>query len=64
MSGDAFIATTKLTSKGQATIPKSIREIIGVGPGDKISFVVCNGTVLLVNAKSLAVTSTERISYN
>lgn len=64
MSGDAFIATTKLTSKGQATIPKSIREIIGVGPGDKISFVVCNGTVQLVNAKSFAVTSTERISYN
>ena len=34
MSDDAFVETTKLTSKGQDTIPKSVREIIGVGPGD------------------------------
>ena len=61
MSDDAFVETTKLTSKGQATIPKSVREIIGVGPGDKIFFVVCNGTVQIVNANKFAITSTEQI---
>ena len=55
----SFIETTKITSKGQATIPKSVREIIGVKPGDKISFVVCNGIVQIVNANELALSSKE-----
>lgn len=50
MEDSAFIETTKITSKGQATIPKTVREIIGVEPGDKISFVVYNDTVQVVNA--------------
>lgn len=50
MEGHAFIETTKITSKGQATIPKTVREIIGVEPGDKISFIVYNDTVQVVNA--------------
>lgn len=62
MTGHAFVETTKITSKGQATIPKSVREIIGVEPGDKISFVVCNGSVQIVNANEFALTSTERLS--
>lgn len=60
MSGHAFVETTKLTSKGQATIPKSVREIIGVAPGDKISFVVCNGSVQLVNANEFAIISIDQ----
>ena len=50
MEDRAFIETTKITSKGQATIPKTVREIIGVEPGDKISFVVYNDTIQVVNA--------------
>lgn len=61
MSGKAFVETTKITAKGQATIPKSVRETIGVAPGDKVSFVVCNGTVQIVNANDFALTSTERL---
>lgn len=64
MSGHAFVETTKLTSKGQATIPKSVRETIGVAPGDKISFVVCNGTVQVVNANEFALTLTEQIDHS
>ncbi|GJQ57467.1 MAG: AbrB/MazE/SpoVT family DNA-binding domain-containing protein [Candidatus Scalindua sp. AMX11] len=30
--------TAKLTSKGQITIPKKIRDKIGVSPGDKLQF--------------------------
>lgn len=60
MSEVAFVETTKLTSKGQATIPKTVREIIGVKPGDKISFVVYNETVKIVNANKFALDSQQR----
>lgn len=29
---------SKLTQKGQITIPKSIRQKLGIGPGDEIEF--------------------------
>ena len=32
--------TSKLSSKGQTVIPKSIREHLGVGPGDEVDFIV------------------------
>jgi antitoxin PrlF len=32
--------TSTITSKGQATIPKRVRETLGVGAADKITFVV------------------------
>ncbi|HLC70601.1 MAG TPA: AbrB/MazE/SpoVT family DNA-binding domain-containing protein [Candidatus Nanoarchaeia archaeon] len=31
---------TTLTQKGQATIPKNVREILGIHPGDEIEFEV------------------------
>ena len=35
-----------ITAKGQTTIPKAIRERLGVAPGDRIDFVVqADGTV-------------------
>jgi antitoxin PrlF len=35
-----------ITAKGQTTIPKAIRERLGVEPGDRIDFVVqADGTV-------------------
>ncbi len=37
-----------LTSKGQATIPKEIRDFLRIGPGDKLDFVVeSDGRVIL-----------------
>ena len=32
------MAAAKITSKGQCTIPKSVRDELGVGPGDEIEF--------------------------
>lgn len=32
--------TAKITSKGQITIPKAVRERLGVGPGDRLEFVI------------------------
>ena len=30
--------TSKITTKGQVTIPQKLRRLLGVRPGDKISF--------------------------
>jgi AbrB family looped-hinge helix DNA binding protein len=34
------MATATMTSKGQMTVPKSIRERLRIGAGDRIQFVV------------------------
>lgn len=45
-----FVDTAKVMSKGQVTIPKDIRNILGIGPGSRVSFIVENGTVRIVNS--------------
>ena len=45
-----FIDNAKVMANGQVTIPKDIREILGVSSGDRITFVVENGSVRVVNA--------------
>ena len=47
---NTFIDNAKIMSKGQVTIPKDIREILGVSCGDRITFIVENGSVRLVNS--------------
>ena len=44
-----------LTSKGQTTIPKEIRDSLGMKPGDRITFTLMpDGTVLMrVKRKSM-----------
>ncbi len=41
------MATATLTSKGQTTIPKEIRDHLNLKPGDKISFKIEDGRVVL-----------------
>ena len=44
------MATAKITSKGQVTIPRTIREHLHVAEGDRIDFRVAeDGTVRLVS---------------
>ena len=38
---------SKLSAKGQVTIPKEVREKLGVRPGDWIAYELENGTVTL-----------------
>lgn len=33
------MSVATLTTKGQVTIPKDVRDALGVGPGDKVDFV-------------------------
>ena len=37
-------------AKGQITIPKDIRKILGVSSGDRISFIVEGNTVRIINS--------------
>ncbi len=39
--------TAKITSKGQVTLPREIRERLGVGDGDRVRFELENGVVVL-----------------
>ena len=38
----------RVTSKGQVTIPKKVREVLGIGPKSEVDFVEENGRVYLV----------------
>jgi len=38
---------TKISSKGQVTIPKEIREYLGVRPGDRLEFEIVDGNVIV-----------------
>lgn len=50
MAANAFVDNAKVMAKGQVTIPKDIREILGVTCGDRISFIVEKNTVRIVNS--------------
>ena len=50
MITNTFIDNAKVMAKGQITIPKDIREILGVSSGDRVTFVVEHGSVRLINS--------------
>ena len=50
MIARAFVDHAKVMSKGQVTIPKDVREALGVSSGDRVSFIVDGNTVRLVNS--------------
>ena len=50
----AFIDSAKVMAKGQVTIPADVRKVLGVGEGDRVSFVVDGNNVRLVNAAVFA----------
>lgn len=45
-----FVDNAKVMAKGQVTIPKDIREVLGVASGDRITFIVEGNTVRIVNS--------------
>lgn len=45
-----FTENAVISSKGQLTIPKKVREVLGVNSGEKVTFVVVGDEVKIVNA--------------
>ena len=50
MLANAFVDNAKVMAKGQITIPKDVREVLGVSSGDRVTFVVEGNTVRMVNS--------------
>ena len=50
MLAKAFVDNAKVMAKGQVTIPKDVRDILGVASGDRVTFVVEGNTVRIVNS--------------
>jgi bifunctional DNA-binding transcriptional regulator/antitoxin component of YhaV-PrlF toxin-antitoxin module len=51
------VELSRLTVKGQCTLPRRIREYLGVGPGDHVAFVVTAQGVLVKKLVVQAATS-------
>lgn len=50
MNTAVFMDNAKVMSKGQVTIPKEIRKVLGVDSGDRVTFIVNDGEVRIVNS--------------
>ena len=50
------MSTAVLTSKGQTTIPKDVRDYLGLRAGDRIEFVLTEDKTVLLKPATRAVT--------
>lgn len=50
MSENILINDARVMSKGQVTIPKNIRAALGVSTGDRVTFIVENDSVRIINS--------------
>lgn len=60
MAEHAFVDNAKVMAKGQITIPKDVREVLGVSSGDRVTFVVEGKNVRLVNSAVYAMQILQR----
>ena len=42
-----------VTSKGQTTLPKAVREALGVQPGDRVRYIIDGDTVRIVAVRPI-----------
>ena len=50
MLANTFVDNAKVMAKGQITIPKDVRDVLGVSNGDRVTFIVEGNTVRIVNS--------------
>ncbi len=60
MPTGTFADSAKVMSKGQITIPKDVREALGVSCGDRVTFLVENGNVRVVNSAIYAMQALQQ----
>ena len=53
---------SKISSKGQITIPKSVRQTLGVQAGDWVTFIVRKGVVSLRPVRSISEEADDSLS--
>ena len=54
---------SRITSKGQTTLPKAVREALGVKPGDRVRYAIFDGKVMMLPALPAA-RLFGRLQYN
>ena len=52
---EMVVNDAKVMAKGQVTIPKNIRAILGVNSGDRVTFIADGNTVRVVNSAVYAI---------
>ena len=50
MTDTAFVNDARVMTKGQVTIPKNVRAVLGVDSGDRVTFIVDGNDVRVVNS--------------
>ena len=50
MNESGLVNDARVMSKVQVTIPKNIRAVLGITTGDRVTFVVENGSVRVMNS--------------
>ena len=50
MAQSVLVNDARVMSKGQVTIPKNIRTVLGVSAGDRVTFIVEDGAVRVINS--------------
>ena len=50
MAASAFVNDARVMAKGQVTIPKNVRAVLGVETGDRVTFIVDGNNVRVVNS--------------
>ena len=50
MASKTFVDNAKVMAKGQITISKDVRDVLGVSNGDRVTFIVEGNTVRIVNS--------------
>lgn len=49
------VLVSQVTSKGQVTIPKELRQLLGIAPQDRVAFLVEDGEIRLARAEGRGV---------
>lgn len=50
MTKKSFTNDARVMAKGQVTIPKNVREALGIATGDRVTFIVDGNNVRVVNS--------------
>ena len=60
MASKTFVDNAKVMAKGQITIPKDVRDVLGVSNVDRVTFIVEGNTVRIVNSAVYAMQVLQR----
>lgn len=50
MGAVAFVDDAKVMAKGQVTIPKKVRQALGIESGDRVTFIVEGSNIRIMNS--------------